>query len=97
MKNAVVTGPWKRIQHPGSTIAKDQVGLKSTALGFATADASTLGTAVAPGTPLPATLNWTDSTSPKAVRASYGGLVLGQSEYCRVQLKILAVRKNWSN
>ena len=90
LKNSIVTGPWQRIQFPGSTIAKDQVGLKSSALGFATADASLLGTPVAPGTPLPATLNWTDSISPKAVRFSYGGLVLGQSEYARVQLKILA-------
>lgn len=90
LKNSIVTGPWKRIQFPGSTIAKDQVGLKSTALGFAVADASTLGTAVTPGSPLPPTYNWTDNTSPKAVRVSFGGLVLGQSEYARVQLKILA-------
>ena len=90
LKASIVTGPWNRIQYPGSTIAKDQVGLKSTALGFATADASTLGTALSPASPLPQTLNWTDNTSPKALRVSYGGLVLGQSEYARVQLKILA-------
>ena len=90
LKASIVTGPWNRIQYPGSTIAKDQVGLKSTALGFATADASTLGTAISPASPLPQTLNWTDNTSPKALRVSYGGLVLGQSEYARVQLKILA-------
>src|SRR6185436_543569 len=78
---------WKRIQYPGSAISKDQPGLKSTTLGYTTADASTMGI---PITSLPPTMNWTDSTSPKAIRFSEGALILGQPEYGHVELTILA-------
>lgn len=90
MKTSLVVGPWQRIQYPGSAISKDQPGLKSTALGYATADASSMGVVLSAGNPLPPTLNWTDGTSPKAIRVSEGGLVLGQSEYAHVEFKILA-------
>ena len=53
-------------------------------------DAGTLGRVLSPENPLPPTLNWADSTSPKALRFSYGGLEIGRSEYGRVELKILA-------
>ena len=90
MKQSIVVGPWQRIKYPGSSISKDIPGTKSTALGYATSDASSLGVVVNPANPLPPTLSLTDSTSPKAIRVSEGGLVLGHSEYARVQLKILA-------
>jgi uncharacterized repeat protein (TIGR01451 family) len=90
MKNAIQVGPWQRIRYPGSTVAVDQPGLKSVVRGLAVADASGLGVPVNSSAPLPPTLNWTDATSPKAVRIAYGQLVIGTSEYGRIRLKVLA-------
>ncbi len=90
MKTSIVVGPWQRIQYAGSSISKDVPGTKGTALGYAISDASTMGVILNPANPLPPTLSLTDSTSPKAIRVSEGGLVLGHSEYARVQLKIIA-------
>ena len=89
MKNSVSSmGPWKRIRYPGSLVAKDTPGLHSTALGFAAIDASNIGFDLSPANPLPTTTSWADSTSPKAVRVSWGSLVLYQSEFARIKLKI---------
>jgi uncharacterized repeat protein (TIGR01451 family) len=90
MKNSVGLGPWQRIQYPGSQASKDVPGLKSAVLGYVGVDAATVGYALTPATPLPPTVNWTDNTSPKAVRFSYGVLELGRPEFARVKLKILA-------
>lgn len=85
-----MTGPWIRIKTSGATFADDIPGLKSAALGLAFRDASSMGIVLDPANPLPETLSVTDLTSPKAVRFSYGGLVLDQPEYALVKLKILA-------
>lgn len=74
-------GPWKRIQYPGSQISDDTPGLKSTVLGYAGVDGSTVGYELSESNPLP--------VSTTAVRFSYGMLELGRSEYARVFLKIL--------
>ncbi|MCA1962781.1 MAG: carboxypeptidase regulatory-like domain-containing protein, partial [Prosthecobacter sp.] len=90
MRNAVRnTGPWLRIQYPGSMIAKDTPGLRSTALGYVGVDASKIGFPLSEANPLPPTTSWTDTTSPKAVRMAWGNLELFRPEYARVQLKIL--------
>ena len=90
MKNSIEVGPWKRIQYPGSQASKDQPGLVSSTIGYVGVDASNIGVPLSPATPLPPTLNWTDTTSPKAVRFSYGVLELNRPEFARVRLKILA-------
>ncbi len=90
MKNATRNmGPWKRIQYAGSLAAKDQPGLLGSVLGYSVVDASNLGTVVSAGNPLPATTSWTDNTSPKAVRVSWGGIEIFRPEYSRIKLKIL--------
>jgi hypothetical protein len=54
MRNASRTvGPWKRIKYPGSMIAKDQAGLRSTALGLVGVDASQIGSRFEPVEPTP--------------------------------------------
>ena len=58
-------GPWKRTQYPGSMISYDQPGLKSTTLGIASIDASTIGYDLSPSHPLPSTVSQTDTASPK--------------------------------
>ena len=90
LKNSIGVGPWKRIQYPGSQASKDVPGLKSAVIGYVGVDAATVGYALSPASPLPPTLNWTDTTSPKSVRFSYGVLELGRPEFARVKLKILA-------
>lgn len=90
MKNSVRDmGPWKRIQYPGSLIAKDSPGLRSTALGYVGVDASEIGYPLSEANPLPATTSWSDTTSPKAVRMAWGNLELFRPEYARVQFKVL--------
>ena len=89
MKNAVRNmGPWKRIQYPGSMVAKDVPGLRSTALGYVGVDASSLGRPLSESNPLPPTNSWADTTSPKAIRMAWGNLELFRPEYARVQIKI---------
>jgi uncharacterized repeat protein (TIGR01451 family) len=90
MRKSIRLGPWQRIRYPGSTVAKDQPGLTSLTKGLALQDASDLGIEVHATAPLPPTLSWTDSTSPKAIRIAYGELMLGRSEHGRVRLKVLA-------
>lgn len=89
MKLSVQTGPWQRIRYSGSTIAADTPGLHAAVHGVALEDASALGVNASSLAP---TYNWTDSTSPKAIRVAFGSLVLGRSEYARIRLKILANR-----
>lgn len=73
-------GPWKRVQYPGSQISNDTPGLKSTVLGYAGVDGSSVGRALSFSNPLPGNTT--------AVRFSYGMLELGRSEYARVYLRI---------
>ncbi|MEQ1748569.1 MAG: SdrD B-like domain-containing protein, partial [Prosthecobacter sp.] len=89
MKNAIRNvGPWQRIKYPGSMVAKDTPGLRSTALGYVGVDGSNLGYALSAANPLPPTTSWSDATSPKAVRLAWGNLELFRPEYARLQLKI---------
>ncbi len=91
MKSAVSSmGPWQRIQYEGSTIADDIPGNPDQSIGYAYQDASTMGYALSPATPLPPTTSLSDSTSPKALRWSVGVLTAGRFEYARVKLKVLS-------
>ncbi|MFT5408799.1 MAG: putative repeat protein (TIGR01451 family) [Verrucomicrobiales bacterium] len=87
---AIEVGPWQRIRYAGSQAALDTPGLVSSKLGYVGVDASTFGHVLSGANPLPPTLDWTDGSSPNALRFSYGGLELGRFEYGRVELKILA-------
>lgn len=89
MKLSVAVGPWRRIQYDGSASSKDTPGLRSTVTGYANVDASSVGYALSPANPLPATTSWADKTSPKAVRIAWGNTELYRPEYARVQIKIL--------
>ncbi|MFN8498613.1 MAG: SdrD B-like domain-containing protein [Anaerolineae bacterium] len=88
MKNSIKVGPWQRIKYPGSNVSKDQPGLRSTTLGLAGVDASTLGVALSPANPLPATVSQSDTGSPKTIRWSIGQLTLNRPEYVWVQFKV---------
>jgi len=89
MRNAIQVGPWKRLRYPGSEVAKDTPGRRSSALDLVGVDGSGFGVEVSPANPLPPTVSWTDATSPKALRFSWGGLELFRPEYCRIFVKIL--------
>jgi uncharacterized repeat protein (TIGR01451 family) len=89
MQKSIKKGPWKRIRYEGSTVANDQPGLNSNTTGIATQNADTLGVELSPDTPLPPTLDWSDNSSPKAIRIAFGELQLGHSEHGRVRLKVL--------
>lgn len=89
MRNSIQVGPWKRLRYPGSEAANDTPGRRSSALDVVGADASEFGVEVSPASPLPPTVSWTDTTSPKALRLSWGGLELYRLEYCRIFVKIL--------
>ncbi|MCX6856506.1 MAG: DUF11 domain-containing protein, partial [Verrucomicrobia bacterium] len=89
MKNAIRNmGPWQRIKYPGSMVAKDTPGLRSTALGYVGVNGGQLGWDLSETNPLPPTTSWTDSTSPKAVRVAWGNLELFRPEYFRAKIKI---------
>ncbi len=104
MKNSITPGPWRRIGYAGSQAGKDSPGLSSSALGFVGVNVAGQGydfqinsskstqDLLRYGNPLPATLNLTDATSPKALRFSVGSLELSRPEYARVRLRILANR-----
>jgi uncharacterized repeat protein (TIGR01451 family) len=82
----LTVGPWQRIRHPGSQIAKDQAGLLSTAIGYVGVDAIQVGGAAAgivvdSANPLPANVN--------AVRIAHGGIELGRPETIRLRIKVL--------
>jgi uncharacterized repeat protein (TIGR01451 family) len=85
MKSAIETGPWKRLQYPGSRVSLDQPGLISTVLGYANKDASTLGIAAST---LPATTSQSDGTSPNVIRWAVGQLTLNRPEYVWVKIKV---------
>lgn len=71
MRNAMGNdeiGPWQRIRYTGSRISYDQPGLTSTTLGLASIDGGSIGRAVSPATPLPATTSQSDATSPRTIR-----------------------------
>lgn len=89
MRNSLQVGPWKRIRYPGSEISRDTPGRTGTQLEVVGVDGSNYGVAVTPATPLPPTTSWTDTTSPKALRLSWGGLELYRPEFCRIFVKIL--------
>jgi uncharacterized repeat protein (TIGR01451 family) len=89
MRNSIQVGPWKRLRYPGSEVAKDTPGRRSSALDLVGVDGSQFGIEVTPANPLPPTVSWTDTTSPKALRLSWGGLELYRPEYCRIFVKIL--------
>ncbi len=90
MRNSLQVGPWRRIRYAGSEIAKDTPGRRGTsALDLVGVNGENYGVAVSPSSPLPPTTSWTDSTSPKALRLSWGGLELYRPEYCRIKVKIL--------
>lgn len=89
MKNAADgVGPWQRIQYPGSQISKDQAGLSGTTLGYVGVDASGVGFALSPGSPLPATVSQTDGVSPKTIRWSLGQTKLNHPEYAWVKIRV---------
>ncbi len=85
---SVETGPFRRIQYPGSQISNDTPGNTSGAVFDTSLDASTLGYALNPSNPLPPTTSYTDTTSPKLVRFAVGRILFNQPEYARVTLKI---------
>ena len=85
---AVETGPFRRIQYPGSQISNDTPGNTSGAVFDTSKDASTLGYALSPANPLPSTTSYTDSTSPKLVRFAVGRIVIDEPEYASITLKI---------
>lgn len=89
MRNSLQVGPWKRIRYNGSEIAKDTPGKRGTSLDLVGVNGSDYGVTVSPSSPLPPTTSWTDTTSPKALRLSWGGLELYRPEYCRIKVKIL--------
>lgn len=89
MRNSLQVGPWQRIRYSGSEIAKDTPGRRGTALDLVGVNGSDYGITVSPSSPLPPTTSWTDSTSPKALRLSWGGLELYRPEYCRIKVRIL--------
>jgi len=90
MKNAIRNvGPWQRIKYPGSMVAKDTPGLRSTALGYVGVNGGQLGWDISEANPLPPTTSWTDATSPKAVRVAWGNLELFRPEYFRAKIKIV--------
>ena len=90
MRNSLQVGPWQRIRYAGSEIAKDTPGRRGTSsLDLVGVNGEQYGVAVSPSSPLPPTTSWTDSTSPKALRLSWGGLELYRPEYCRIKVKIL--------
>ncbi len=89
MRNSLQVGPWKRLRYPGSEASKDTPGRTGSQLDVVGVDASSVGAAVSPATPLPPTASWTDTTSPKALRFSWGGLELYRPEFCRIFVKIL--------
>lgn len=90
MKNAIRNvGPWQRIKYPGSMVAKDTPGLRSTALGYVGVNGGQLGWDLSEANPLPPTTSWTDATSPKAVRVAWGNLELFRPEYFRAKIKIV--------
>lgn len=80
-------GPWQRIQYPGSTISDDRKD-PTNDLAVSVQDASLLGRNIV-ANPLPPTLSHTDSTSPKAIRISVGGIEQGRLEYISVTLRVL--------
>jgi uncharacterized repeat protein (TIGR01451 family) len=84
----IATGPFQRIQYPGSQISNDTPGNTSGAVFDTSKDASNIGYALSPGNPLPATTSWSDNTSTKLVRFAVGRIVYGQPEYARVAIKI---------
>ena len=81
MRSSITTGPWNRIQYPGSLISKDIPGNTDNTLGFVGVDASTMGHALSSVNPLPANTN--------AVRWSVGALIMNRSEYAWVKVKLL--------
>lgn len=80
-------GPWQRIQYPGATISDDRMDPGNE---YATSwtTAGSLGRNLTLN-PLPATLDRTDSTSPKAIRFSVGGIQQDRFEYISVTLRVL--------
>ncbi len=89
MRNSIQVGPWKRLRYPGSEISRDTPGRLGTQLEVVGVDGSEYGVQVTPANPLPPTSSWTDNTSPKALRLSWGGLELYRPEFCRIFVKIL--------
>jgi len=85
---AIRTGPWQRIQYPGSQISSDLAGSTSTALGYAGIDGSSYGAVLNSANPL--------TTNTTAVRFAQGVLVQKVALYARVTVKILALPKNLS-
>jgi uncharacterized repeat protein (TIGR01451 family) len=85
-------GPWQRIAYSGSRIGTTDAGpatAASATLNAPAADAlaikgspTSLGHALSPANPLPAGTN--------AVRWAIGGLVVGQTRYVRISLRLLA-------
>ena len=76
-------GPWNRIKYPGSRISKDQAGLISTVLGYASVDGSNVGYAVSSGAPLPSNTN--------AIRWAVGQLTSMRPEYVWVKLRLNSI------
>ncbi|MCI5223710.1 MAG: hypothetical protein D3924_13835, partial [Candidatus Electrothrix sp. AR4] len=81
-------GPWKRIQYPGSRISKDNPGSASIELGLTSVDASNIGYALSPSTPLPSTVSQSDGTSPNAIRWSVGQITDMVPEYAWVKFRV---------
>jgi uncharacterized repeat protein (TIGR01451 family) len=84
----IATGPFQRIRYPGSQISNDTPGNTSGAVFDTSKDASNVGFALSPSSPLPATTSWNDITSTKLVRFALGRIVNGQPEYARIAIKI---------
>jgi len=85
---ALVTGPWKRIQYPGSQIANDPPGGTNSTPHASGLSAGGIGYNLSPATPLPSTVSQNDSSSPKAIRWSIGQTSLYAPEYAWVQFRV---------
>ncbi len=80
-------GPWQRIRYPGSQIARDVPGDITAGTFAGGLDASNVGYALSPSTPLPATTGQANGT-PNAIRFAYGQLTLNSPEFAWVKFKV---------
>ncbi len=81
-------GPWQRIQYPGSQISDDPPGARPLVQPYTRgADGSTVGYALSPSTPLPATTGQANGT-PNAIRWAFGQLTYEQPEFAWVKIKV---------